>query len=286
MKKILFFSIIAAFAFSACSPYEVTEPVTTASLGKATVNGIAFANTDLTDSDLKFAPVGTKIKFTIDYADFGITGTTGTFAAEAVIGENGEYTISLPAIAAAVTYKISCEEFVTDEIQSSSSNKKIYAVAGAQTLAVQENFTYIKNFTYAAAAIPISTVLNWTETGKFETKLEYIRDENGPTKIEIPAGTEVIVTISKNNLKTENDKVFSVNVGTAGKLVIEHLCPPLTEATNKLPIKIRAAVILPVVKLADTEDTYELYTIPAISSEYDLMAGFTKDDVKSILLTR
>jgi len=285
MKKILFFSIIAAFALSACSPYEVTEPVTTASLEKATVNGIAFANTDLTDPELKFAPEGTKIKFTIDYADFGITGTTGTFAAEAKVGKNGEYTITLPAIAAAVTYKIACEEFITDEVQSSSSSKKTYAVAGAQTIAVQENFTYIKNFTYAAGAA-VSTVLNWTETGKFETKLEYTRDENTATKVEIPANTEVIVTISKNDLKTENDKVFTVNVGTAGKLVIEHLCPPLTEATNTLPFNIRAAVILPVKKLGDPDDTYALYTIPAAFSNYNLMAGFTKDDVKSILLTR
>lgn len=288
MKKIFLFSIAFAVLFSACSPYEVSEPVTTASLGKATVTGVAFANTDLTATNQKFAPEGTKIKFTIDYDKFGIKNTSGTFAAETVVGANGEYSISLPAIAAAVTYSIACEEFITDEIQSTSSSEKIYAVAGAQSIAVQENFTYVKNFTYAASATAVSTTLNWTETGRFETKLEYVRNENSSpaTKVEIPAGTEVVVTIAKTALETDNDKVFTVTVGTGGKLAIEHLCPPLTASPNKLAFSIKAAVILPVEKLGDTEDSYEVYSIPTASSSYNLMAGYTKDDVKSILLTR
>ncbi len=285
MRKGLFITAIITLIFNACSPYELSDPVTAEALGKATVTGVAFANIDLRATEINYAPEGTKIKFTTDYSNFGITSTTGVFAKETTVKENGEYVISLPAVANAVTYTISCEEFVADEQSAHSSSEKVYSVSGAQTIAVRENFTYLKNYTYTAAPA-ISTTLNWSETGKFVTKLEYVRDENTATLIEIPTGTEVIVTIDKDALKTENDKVFSVNVESGGRLTIEHLCPPLTESPNFINIKLAAAVILPVKKLSATEDSYEVYSIPAAFTTFPLRAGYTKEDVKTITLQR
>ncbi|MDR1585448.1 MAG: hypothetical protein LBS07_04645 [Prevotellaceae bacterium] len=280
MKKVFLFTVALALAFSACQKYDVSEPVSADKMAKATVSGVVYANTDLTNTDKEFAPAGTKLKFTASYSDLGITTNTGTFAAETTVQANGTYSISLPAKASDITYTISCEDFVADEVNRYKTVKKIFTATSDQS--VKQGFNYVKNIDYAAGTEILSTVYNWTEKGKFETKLEYVRDASTGTKIEVPTGTKVIVTIAKAALGTENDKVFEVSVETGGKITIEHLCPPLTANPNYINITLSTGVLLPVKIFG--EDSYKVFSIQS-NATHQLQAGYTNNTVKSILLS-
>ncbi len=153
MKKVFFISamiLASIFTLVSCDKDEPKSPNTTP---HATIKGIVYADLDLTNADLEFAPEGTKLFFRVDADDLMLSPNENvdyeTLVYTTTVGNDGEYSISLPsANHQNVTVKISGNEFrVEQELTGDDEMTRFYLAPVTQsTMAGQE---YILDLTYA-----------------------------------------------------------------------------------------------------------------------------------------
>ena len=132
MKKssLLLMPVLAvAILFSSCKKEE--EP-TTPTDTNATIKGAAFANMNnsSTSPGLERAPTGTRITALIDPMDIMIepdtTMVTDKIRVFATVDAEGNYTLSVRARNANVPVTIIADDFVFDQVQDSSTIRKVY----------------------------------------------------------------------------------------------------------------------------------------------------------------
>ncbi len=153
MKKVFFISamiLASVFTLVSCGKEEEKKPGTPP---RATIKGIVYADLDLTNTDLEFAPEGTKLFFRVEAKDLMLSPDANvdyeTLVYTATVGNKGEYSISLPsANHQAVTVKISGNEFrVEQELEGEDEMTRFYLAPVTQnTMGGQE---YILDLTYA-----------------------------------------------------------------------------------------------------------------------------------------
>jgi hypothetical protein len=166
MKRVILSAmVLVAMAFVSC---EKTEPATPAEPGTCKLSGIAFADLDLSNDTTEvgtfiaglnpeFVPSGVKLTFVVnsgdldnnpdpsfDYQDLTYTATVGT---------NGAYSVTLPAIATALSVDVYFDDFMSSQRQytadgSFESEDKTFFLGTMTVGGLINGISKIQNFTY------------------------------------------------------------------------------------------------------------------------------------------
>lgn len=166
MKKniltLLSISFIALLFLTNCKKEEATTPE---AMTTATIKGKVFANlntaNDTTSNgfyqqNLESAPVGTKIILVVNAADLVANPIAGhtyeDISFETTVDANGEYSITVDAIAQDANYTIKAEDFSYDQVvmdvyPQTKTERHVFTAADNTTSIVKNN-TKIIDITY------------------------------------------------------------------------------------------------------------------------------------------
>ncbi len=146
MKKVFFILTIALYALLAFTSCKKDDPVEPQTPPNATLKGIVYADLDLSEAGMEFAPAGTKLFFRINASELMLTPGSAdyeTLLYTTTVGANGEYSISLPsANHQSVNVDIEADDFRTAQKQADDSMQdKVFTLAptSTKTLADQEH---------------------------------------------------------------------------------------------------------------------------------------------------
>ncbi len=145
-------SLLLITVFSGCKKDEETNAPS--NVGTATLTGQVRAELNLNNSDLEYAPAGTKIIAVINSADLVSNPIPGVvyekISYETVVDANGTYTFS--GIAAGpkdVTVTLYPVDFIYYQVQLDNTTlRKIYTVAGNPTQVVVKGSTKVLDISY------------------------------------------------------------------------------------------------------------------------------------------
>ncbi len=144
MKKIYLLTAMAVMfvGFIACSdedtasPVDYTKNVDVSNYQTATISGVALATLDATLAPdvLQYAPKGTKLFLTIANSELYANGLSfrtddgsGTFMLETTVGENGEFSFTVPTKNSGVTVTIKGDNFKADyKVSETNTETRIY----------------------------------------------------------------------------------------------------------------------------------------------------------------
>ena len=166
MKKniitLLSISLIAVLFLSNCKKEDDTT--TSEAMTTAIIKGKVFANLNTANDttsggvyqlNLEIAPKGTKIIAVVNAADLVANPIAGhtyediTF--ETTVDANGEYSITVDAIAKNANYTIKAEDFIYDQtvpdVTGTKTERKVYTAAD-QTTTIVKNNTKVIDITY------------------------------------------------------------------------------------------------------------------------------------------
>ena len=119
--------VIAAAAFS-CEKIENPEPIQAIDSTKTSIiKGKVYAELDLTEAGLEFAPEGTLVKVSIASQNF-ITSIGGVkyqpLTYTTTVNSSGEYSIEVPALDQDITVSIYLSDFTATQIQGPNPEDK------------------------------------------------------------------------------------------------------------------------------------------------------------------
>jgi len=154
MRNIAFLALIfGAFIFTT-SCKKIEEPTALnviENAGTATINGVAYANSDLGEPGSEFAKAGTKLTIVINPADFpGATTYTGNgnlLLYTTTVGANGAWSITVKAPKTPITASIASDEYRQDLINTATTpttiltEDKIWSLPGGNTVSVWDGNT-------------------------------------------------------------------------------------------------------------------------------------------------
>lgn len=234
MKKILVAAAAAATLLFSCGKEDPATGISVeqAFQSKATIEGVAHVNANTTGTTVEnFAPAGTILIVTVDNREYGNSSTLnndGKYVTTAIVGENGAFSVSVPARedGAAVEVKINADPILVNVKLDNKEELQIFTVT-EQTISVQKGLTYQKRIDYTIDANLIESA-DW-KTGSYQVALKY---NNGKELVAVPAGTEVKITIDKDEFfpaRTNNLTFISV-VKAGGLLELNLAAPTLLES--------------------------------------------------------
>lgn len=240
MKKI-FLAVVASaallFSFNSCAPEDPATAVDVDSVfPKTTLKGVAYLNENTATSDVNgsvatFAPQGTVLSFSISNTALGIIGATGNYVKTAAIGANGEYQVELPARAdgAPVIVTISSQTLAVnvteiDATAGSVNYVRLFELNPAVTVNITKGLVAQKRVDFAVKE-ELTETADW-KNAKYTTTLKY---NDGKTDINVPEGTQVVITINKSKFKPArlNDLTYVATVGANGLLTVDLPAPIL-----------------------------------------------------------
>ncbi len=144
---VMFFG--AAVLFTACTE----EPAATEPLPTSTIEGVVYADIDLTNAVAEKAPAGTKIFFRIDAADLVLNPLPGytyqTLQYETTVTAEGKYMIELPcATHQAVNVNITANDFSATRILTATTTDTHYFDAGTVVATIRNGEKHYKDISY------------------------------------------------------------------------------------------------------------------------------------------
>jgi hypothetical protein len=128
MRNIAFLALIfGAFIFTT-SCKKIEEPTALnviENAGTATINGVAFADTDLGEAGSEFAKAGTKLTIVINPASFPgattYTGNNNQLLYTTTVGADGKWSVTVKAPKTPITANIASDNFRQDRINSATT---------------------------------------------------------------------------------------------------------------------------------------------------------------------
>ena len=253
MRNLFLFAGFALFftvCLTSCGNEDPAEgvDVSKAFPTTATVEGFVYlnvnANTSPTDFR-QFVPEGTLLSFTIAYGELGIEDASGNYVVTAEVGSDGRYSVEVPTKndGTAVWVTINGNPFVLDVKNGYRTETRLFTVA-QNSQSVIKGFSYHKDLTYTGEIL--SETEAWVP-GTFKARLIYRNDlQNSSQTAPIPSGTEVTVTINRNQFvpARENDLVVIGQVGSDGNFSITLPAPTVQMRSSGLTTHLRSDVIL------------------------------------------
>ncbi len=154
MKRVFFISAImlaSVFALVSCDKKEDNEARKNP---KATIEGIVYADLDIPEAGLEFAPEGTKLFFRIDAKDLMVSPDDNTSYETLVytttVGEKGMYKITLPSAQhSAVSVKISGNDFRVEQEKAGGDEEMVLFTLSNVTVSTMGGQSYIQDLQYA-----------------------------------------------------------------------------------------------------------------------------------------
>jgi hypothetical protein len=160
MRNIAFLALIfGAFIFTT-SCKKIEEPTALnviENAGTATINGVAFANSDLGEPGNEFAKAGTKLTVVINPASFPgattYTGNNNLLVYTTTVGANGQWSVTVKAPKAQINATIASDDYRQDLINTATTpttilqENKIWTL-NATNVTVWEGNTTEVNITY------------------------------------------------------------------------------------------------------------------------------------------
>jgi hypothetical protein len=144
VKILSFFAAILLIALS-CKDEMTNEPFTN---GSATIQGIAFAELDLSNAELEYVPQGVHIYAEInsqDLVQFPSGGVNyGTIVYDTTIGADGSFTFQIDANLKNVTVNFYSDDFRADQVQFDASvESKVFNLPMIYSVVVRDGVTKI-----------------------------------------------------------------------------------------------------------------------------------------------
>ncbi len=144
---VMFFG--AAVLFTACTE----EPAATEPLPTSTIEGVVYADIDLTNAVAEKAPAGTKIFFRIDAAQLVLDPLPGytyqTLQYETTVTAEGKYMIELPcATHQAVNVEITPNDFSATRILTATTTDTYYFNGGTVMATIRNGERNFKDIAY------------------------------------------------------------------------------------------------------------------------------------------
>ena len=138
MKKVFSFFALAAIMLSTgltgCSEEDPAKPLVVNTKNTASITGIAHATLDATDSEIQYAPSGTKIYLKTKYSNLLSGGsTTADYVVETTVGNNGNFSVNVPVSDNGTTYSIVGDTFLAQKTLASDDKKPYKYTATATT---------------------------------------------------------------------------------------------------------------------------------------------------------
>ena len=162
--KHIFLTLVFATVIFGCEKIENPSAINNIDETKtATIKGLVLANMNTTNDTTELGvpqttyeavPAGTKIFIEIDSKQYATKTTTGEYQLlvfEALVNENGEFEVSVPALPKSIEVTILPEEFVTDQTVwdvlnpgSTTTKTKLYSADMVETSVIEGQTTYVK----------------------------------------------------------------------------------------------------------------------------------------------
>ncbi len=153
MKKFIPFLLVMFFGAAALLTGCTEDPPVAEPLPTSTIEGVVYANIDLTNAVNEKAPAGTKIFFRIDAADLVMNPLVGyayqTLQYETTVGSDGKYMIELPcATHQAVNVTITADDFSAVRQLSATTTDTHYFDAGVLVVGIRNGEKHFQDIMY------------------------------------------------------------------------------------------------------------------------------------------
>ncbi len=152
MKKIFFLFFLATVVILAgCQTENSVNPQP--ELGKATITGKAFADTNLKNAGDETAPVGTKVVVMVNGEDLAVTpDNTRTYGKKyysATVDPSGKYSIDVEVGALPIRVSVAAGDFIIDVTNADNTvTKDVIFSAPAKSIDIYKDGVFYLNLSY------------------------------------------------------------------------------------------------------------------------------------------
>jgi len=151
MKKFLFLFHLAAGVFLAgCQNENSVNPQP--ELGKATITGKAFADTNLKNAGDETAPVGTKVVVIVNAEDLAVTPDARTYGKKYYTGTvdpSGKYSVDVEVGARPISVSVAAGDFIIDVTNADNTvTKDVIFRSPVEPVEVYKDGVFYLNLSY------------------------------------------------------------------------------------------------------------------------------------------
>ena len=152
MKKIFFlFVLTAVVALTGCQTENSVNPQP--ELGKATITGKVFADTNFKNADDETAPVGTKVVVIVNGEDLAVTPDNtrmyGKKYYSGTVDPSGKYSIDVEVGALPILVSVAAGDFIIDVTNSDNTvTKDVIFKSPVELTEIYKNGVFYLNLSY------------------------------------------------------------------------------------------------------------------------------------------
>lgn len=269
MKKLLYLAAAVAllFSFNACAPEDPAKAVNIEETCQYTakITGVASVKVSSDAERMPYVTAGTVLTFVIQNSEY-VTGAQGALLKTTTVGENGRFEIDVPVRndGKGISVKITAGNFEMEIKEADKTEIYVFKLDGVSVADVIKDGEYSKSVVFEKAD-SMDETSGWKEA-TYEATLKY---NNGKEEVNVPADTEVKITIAAADLvpERENDVVLVVKVGEGGKLTFKYPAPALATDPAGLSFEMSSAFIADFIEVKAGKDvaTSYVYKLDGVS---------------------